>query len=219
MPFKTECPACTKGLQVPNEAVGKRVKCPACAHAWQVAPPVAAVSEVPEAAPAPIRTKCSACNKVFQVPGTAAGKQVKCPACAHVWQVGAAVAAESLPELPKAGGWFDELMNDQYPLEAVKAGPVAAVASSPFAASAGPAPAATGVSKKRKKQRGPSDPDDEMTTTDWVICIIFPIIGIIGGLIYMCTGKKKGFKVLAISVLVAAVCVVIRLATMAPGGR
>jgi hypothetical protein len=36
MPFKTACPNCAKKLQVPDAADGKRVKCPACAHAWQV---------------------------------------------------------------------------------------------------------------------------------------------------------------------------------------
>jgi hypothetical protein len=36
MPFKTACPNCVKKLQVPDAADGKRVKCPACAHAWQV---------------------------------------------------------------------------------------------------------------------------------------------------------------------------------------
>jgi hypothetical protein len=36
MPLKTMCPQCGKGLQVPDAAMGKRVKCPACTHAWQI---------------------------------------------------------------------------------------------------------------------------------------------------------------------------------------
>ena len=41
MPFKTKCPGCEKALTVPDTAVGKQVKCPACAHQWLLAAPKA----------------------------------------------------------------------------------------------------------------------------------------------------------------------------------
>jgi hypothetical protein len=49
MPFKTVCPSCAKNLQVPDTAEGNRVKCPACAHVWQI--PRRLVAEVVSATP------------------------------------------------------------------------------------------------------------------------------------------------------------------------
>jgi hypothetical protein len=47
MPFKTACPKCERKLQVPDAALGKRVKCPGCAHVWALPAPLTAET-VPE---------------------------------------------------------------------------------------------------------------------------------------------------------------------------
>ena len=88
MPFKTKCPGCAKGLTVPDAAAGKRVKCPACAHQWVLAVPVASsqaatapAEPAATAKPATTTTKCPGCWQPIQVPAAMAGKQAKCPAC------------------------------------------------------------------------------------------------------------------------------------------
>jgi hypothetical protein len=39
MPLRTACPKCRKALQVPDRAIGKPVKCPACQNIWQLSKP------------------------------------------------------------------------------------------------------------------------------------------------------------------------------------
>jgi len=76
--MQVTCP-CGKLLKVPDTAVGKRVKCPACGKVFQVP------AEPDDSAPAPaaidkIIVECS-CGKKLAAPASAAGKQVRCPAC------------------------------------------------------------------------------------------------------------------------------------------
>jgi hypothetical protein len=78
-----------------------------------------------------------------------AGKAVKCPACAHVWQVPRPVDAQVVPEPQRNKQWFDDAMNDEYPI---------AAGQTPFAASAIqpslPAPRRLTQSTPRRPQRG-----------------------------------------------------------------
>ena len=71
--------------------------------------------------------------------------------------------------------------------------------------------------KKRKRRRGgsTSDYDDDLSVGDWVVCILCPLIGLIGGVIYLLTGKSKGWKVLGVSFIVTMVTGLVRLAIVA----
>ncbi len=248
MPFKTKCPGCEKLLDVPDAVVGKRVKCPACAHQWQVPAPAGGQPAASPAKAAYAMTKCPGCGKAVQIPGSMAGKRVKCPACAHVWQIpgpGPVVDAESVPESPKAGEWFDELMNNEYPIAAPAGRPAATGGQSSFGAASGPAgepprrpcphcgemivataakcrfcnavfdEALRRAEKKKKKRRSWSSGDDDLTAGDWVVCILCPGIGCIGGLIYLIMGRPKAWKVLGVSFLAAMVQGIIRVAIVA----
>ena len=55
--FKTACPSCRKALQVPDAALGKRGKCPACGHAWQISKPVPVVAPVLAPEPTPVKAR------------------------------------------------------------------------------------------------------------------------------------------------------------------
>jgi predicted Zn finger-like uncharacterized protein len=244
MPFMTKCPGCGKGLQVPDGAAGKRVKCPDCAHVWQVAPPAAAAPQAAERpkAPAPMTT-CPGCGKEIQVPASMAGKRVKCPACSHVWQVpGGVVDAEAVPELPALTSRFDDLMSDSYPLatDRANAGRPAGQADASAEAPRRPCPMCgemivQGAAKCRfcnaifdetlrratkKKRRGGGGDDEDITTLEWLICIFCAGIGCILGVIYMIQGKPKGMKMVGISILFAIIWnvlnVVLQLALQGP---
>lgn len=226
MPFMTKCPGCGKGLQVPDGAAGKRVKCPDCAHVWQVAPPAAAAPQAaaPPKASTPM-SKCPGCGKEIQVPESMAGKRVKCPACSHVWQVpGGVVDAEALPELPALTSRFDDLMSDSYPLATDRAN-AGGPAGQPAAAAEPPRRPCPmcgemivqGAAKcrfcnaifdetlrraeKKKKRKGDwSDSDMDLTTSDWIFCVLCPGITCICSLIYLVMGKPKAVKMLIVSI-------------------
>ena len=51
MPFKANCPSCGKALQVPDAALGKKVKCPACTQVFQIARPVVDAEPEPQMPP------------------------------------------------------------------------------------------------------------------------------------------------------------------------
>jgi len=98
MPVVVNC-ACGKQLRVPDEYVGKRVKCPSCGEPQTVkaavangtakkAPvptrPVKAAATKPIAAaakPGTIQFQCTKCNKPMQAKAEYAGKAVRCPGC------------------------------------------------------------------------------------------------------------------------------------------
>jgi predicted Zn finger-like uncharacterized protein len=109
MPLQTRCPACGNSLQVPDAAVGKRVRCPTCRHVWAIPRPT------PE--PTPITTCCPTCKKSLQVPGEAVGKKAKCPACEHVWTISR--PGQVTTEQPKS--WFDEALDEASRVQAANA--------------------------------------------------------------------------------------------------
>ncbi len=199
-----KCPGCGKAIQVPASAIGKRVKCPACSHVWQVPRPVVDAEAVPG------------------TPGRAT-----------------APASASTPAAKKSE-WFDDMMGDEYPIakgQNLSAG-------TPFGGSSPSSPAepprrpcprcgemiAIGAAKcrfcdaifdeklrrsEKKKRRRSSGDDEDLTAGDWVVCILCPGIGCIGGVIYLVMGKPKGWKVLGVSFLSAMIQGIIRTAIVA----
>lgn len=91
MPVQVSCP-CGKQLRVPDDYVGKRVKCPSCGEpqlvkaaavngaAKKAAVPVRKPAAAP-ASPAVIKFQCDQCDKPMQARAEHAGKAVRCPGC------------------------------------------------------------------------------------------------------------------------------------------
>lgn len=57
MPETIHCPECGRQLRVPDELMGKRVKCPSCGSSFGAAAAVQDAGEPPEPAPAPPRPR------------------------------------------------------------------------------------------------------------------------------------------------------------------
>lgn len=95
MPVLVSC-HCGKQLRVPDEYVGKRVKCTACGEVQTVKaaengnnsrvpkqplPKTTAYSPPPPSKPGVLRFECSECGKQMQARAEHAGRTAKCPAC------------------------------------------------------------------------------------------------------------------------------------------
>jgi Protein of unknown function (DUF1559) len=111
MPVLASCP-CGKQFRVPDELVGRRVKCPGCGEPVSVPAPVkAAAARKPAPAaddnpaetstPAPIHFEC-ACGKQLQVKAEHAGKKIRCPGCQELVAVPAAVDTKERDEDKKS---------------------------------------------------------------------------------------------------------------------
>ena len=120
MPAVIDCPSCNRKLNLPEDLLGKQVRCPTCAHTFEAAlpsgPPVLAESSVPQSAqpeatrkPRPARLAhgrigdepCSACGR--PVPDDA----VRCGCCGEYledeaghppWEQPGAVRRDCEPE-------------------------------------------------------------------------------------------------------------------------
>ena len=186
---------------------GKRVKCPACAHVWQIPRQVVDAEAVPGtpggASPASAAKKgewfddmmgdeypiAASQNFSSGTPGTpfssaAAGEPARrpCPRCGEMIAIGAA-------KCRFCDAIFDAKLRK---------------------------------SSKKKSRSGSSSSDDDLTTLDWIVCI-FPVcaIGCIAGIIYMIQGKPKGIKMLGISVVAIIIwniiSFVVQMALVGPG--
>ncbi len=187
----------------------------------------------------PINMNCPSCSKLLAAPDTAAGKRAKCPSCGQIMIVPEVVHdAEEfgspplepstpfspLPSASPTGSWLDEMQDP-------------AVESTPPGAGAEarrPCPECgemimVGAAKCRfcnaifdprlklkaaRNAYGVSDSD--LTTGDWILCILCSGIGCIMGIVYTMQGKPKGWKMIAISFATGIVWSVIRAATMNP---
>jgi hypothetical protein len=71
-------------------------------------------------------------------------------------------------------------------------------------------------SEKKKKSRGASAVDENLTTGDWVFCILCGGIACIFGIVYAIQGKPKGLKMVGVALAAqffwAAVRVIIEVA-------
>lgn len=114
--MQIKCSGCSTTIGVPEEAAGKKVRCPKCQAV--VAVPAAgraaagntavgnAAAGNPAARPkvqasssgGPMIASCPHCAKKVQVPSGAAGKKVKCPGCSNPFAVPAANAQSAAAE-------------------------------------------------------------------------------------------------------------------------
>ncbi|MFC1479699.1 hypothetical protein ACFL6F_03795, partial [Planctomycetota bacterium] len=71
--------------------------------------------------------------------------------------------------------------------------------------------------KVRKNRRKSTANDDKLTVVEILICIFCAGIACIVGFVYVIQGKKKGWKMILISIIAAVVWTLIRLAVQ--GGK
>ena len=165
---------------------------------------------------------CPSCGKTLSAPDNAAGKKAKCPGCGQIMTVPEAVLeAEDIyaparepptpfspqPSAGDGGSWLDE----------VQGAAASPTAPGPGSDARRPCPEcgemiAVGAAKCRfcnavfdprlKAQlakRNYSASDEDLTTGDWVFCILCGGIACIFGIVYAIQGKPKGMKMVGIS--------------------
>jgi predicted RNA-binding Zn-ribbon protein involved in translation (DUF1610 family) len=174
----------------------------------------------------PINMNCPSCNKTLSAPDTAAGKKAKCPACGQIMTVPEVIQeAEEFsapqpstpfspqPPAGSAENWLDAMQ-----------GPAAA-ATPPGAGGEARRPCPecgemimVGAAKCRfcnaifdphlkltegKRHYAPGD--ENLSTGDWIFCILCAGIACIFGIVYAIQGKPKGMKMVGISFAAAVV--------------
>jgi ribosomal protein L40E len=164
---------------------GKRVKCPACAHVWQVPRQVVDAEAVPGtpggAAPTSAAKKGESFDDMMSdeypiaasqnfsggTPGTpfsssaAEPARRPCPRCGEMIAIGAAKCR-----------FCDAIFDSK-------------------------------LRKSKKKKKGGSSftsDDDDLTPLDWLLCIFCGNIACIVGIVYLCLGKPKAGKMIIVAI-------------------
>jgi predicted RNA-binding Zn-ribbon protein involved in translation (DUF1610 family) len=170
MAIQVTCPSCQGKFNAPDNAAGKRAKCPTCGSAIQIPTP-APVEEILEAEALPASPYSDEDFEVEAPAALPATPDTKpCPMCGETIQ-------KSALKCRHCGEIFDPLLRAQ-----------------------------------TKKSVASSDSDADLTTGDWVLCIICSGIGCIMGIIYIIQGKPKGTKMLLISLAMQFVWGAVRVA-------
>src|SRR3974377_402700 len=99
------CTSCRRQLRLPDEALGKSVKCPLCGSIFAAqnvdsaaatkgpvsptpppaAPPNTSPAKLEQASPGNGLIHCASCRGQLRVPPGALGKSIKCPLCGQVF--------------------------------------------------------------------------------------------------------------------------------------
>lgn len=159
-----------------------------------------------------ISVSCPSCGKVLQAKESAAGKKAKCPDCGEVIKIPELDALMDAEEIDDDFGGMD-LADEEADMPATASRKPCPACGEMIVKGAAKCrycgeildPALKKMEKKRKRAAGGGSADDEMTGSDWVICILCPGIGCIGGIIYLIQGKPKAGKILGISILMAVI--------------
>jgi len=174
----------------------------------------------------PIEVNCDKCGKSLKAPDSMAGKKAKCPACAAVLTVpqneeilDAEIVEpeyEAPQEQPYAG--LGDLLDEENSYRVAEPDP-------PAGGSAGedrhPCPACgemivrgaarcrfcneifdPALKRRSAAKRGSfglTETDDNPNVVEWLVAIFCGLIGIIIALVYIAQGKKKGYKMLALT--------------------
>jgi hypothetical protein len=168
----------------------------------------------------PIEIKCQ-CGKVLKAPDSMAGKRAKCPACGTVLVVPAAEeeileAEEIAPPVDDDPYGLRGALDEEAAYQLANPQPAKQTPSSedrrPCPACGEMIPVAAAkcrfcnevfdsrLKKKTKKSRSGDSSDDDLGTTDWVLCVLCGGIACIMGIVYMIQGKPKGIKMIGVSI-------------------
>ncbi len=106
MPVLVAC-SCGKQLRVPDAAVGKNIRCPACKAvllATPSAPPTLRTASAPETdtTATMVRFSCGACGKEMQALVEYGGQETSCPECNAAVLIPGRGAVAPVPDLPTA---------------------------------------------------------------------------------------------------------------------
>ena len=169
----------------------------------------------------PIKVKCRTCGSAFNAPDSAAGKKTKCPKCGGIIEIPEPAPPEPDPlgdifdaEVAPQWGFDDEDLQVEQPVERE--------AEEPDPRTQRPCPMCGEMinrsavkcrfcgevfdpelkKRSKKKSRGYSDDDSDLTLVDWLLCIFCSGIGCIVGIVYAIQGKPKGGKMILISIVV-----------------
>ena len=93
MAIEFTCPGCLQLFRTPEEAAGKKGKCPHCGAVFTISAAASSAASAPATAPADaaaadkIEFPCSQCGRAVRTPASMAGKKGKCPTCGAVFQI------------------------------------------------------------------------------------------------------------------------------------
>jgi hypothetical protein len=152
-----------------------------------------------------IRVECPGCGTRLRGPDNAAGKSIKCPKCGHSIPV-----PKPIPE-PDRLLEDDQAPGDAYGFDEPLPPRAGSSAQEGAGEDFGPKPAKVKKAKKKGEKKRSSE-DDDLSTTDMVLCLLCPGIACIASIVYMIQGKGKGLKVFGLSILGNILWGIIRLA-------
>ena len=144
----------------------------------------------------PISVTCGECGKTLKAKDSAAGKKTKCPDCGAVMVIPAASDDDEFAHMTED---YDAPAI-QLPSDADEKRVPCPMCGQMIVAGAAKCRFCGESLKKGRAKSSSSNYDDDMTTSDWIIAILCPGIGCIGGIIYLVQGKKKASKLLLVSI-------------------
>ena len=177
VPIKMNCPSCGKTLSAPDTATGKKAKCPSCGQVMIVPEAVQEAEDIYAAAPEPFTsfTPQPPAESPQAWSGSPAGPAPEPPASSPGGK--ASPGGEARRPCPECGEMI-----------------VAGAAKCRFCnAIFDPR-----LKAKTIRQQW-SASDEDLTTGDWVFCIICSGLACIFGIVYAIQGKPKGMKMVGIS--------------------
>jgi predicted RNA-binding Zn-ribbon protein involved in translation (DUF1610 family) len=176
VPIRVSCPSCQRAFNAPDNAAGKRAKCPTCGGPIEI--PGASAQAAPPAPPKPIAPLAPPAHEdIFKsaadpvsafadadfdddfpaMKSPSDGDRKPCPMCGEQIQKDAV-------KCRYCGEIFDPVLRAQAKKRAIK-----------------------------------ESPGEDLSTGDWVIAIICSNIGCILGIVWMIQGKPKGKKMFLVA--------------------
>ena len=152
-----------------------------------------------------INMQCPSCGKTLAAPDSAAGKQAKCPGCGQIMLVPAAIQQADAPGSPS------------YPQPLGPSGPQPSADSEArrpcpecgemIVANAAKCRFCGAIfdPRLRAEMMKYVPTDENLSSFEWVLCILCAGIGCIVGIVYAIQGKPKGMKMVGISIAAAVV--------------
>jgi len=156
----------------------------------------------------PISCQCPSCGKRLKAPDSAAGKKAKCPQCGKPVKIPEQEVYEA-----EVADSDDEFGLQNFNAEDAVAGPAeddrrpCPMCGEMILTTAAKCRYCGEVfdetlkrtEKKKKSSRGAATGDEDLTTGDWIFCILCGGIACIFGIVYAIQGKPKGLKMVGVA--------------------